>query len=462
MGPWDAAIIVIYLVVVTAIGLWLARGQDSDNFFVNRQSRSTALTLFSVVSTNVGAATLLGVASEGFKTGISWGLNVVFIVVFGFLFLGLYANRLKKLSDDGKLTTLSQFYLLRYKSKGCHRVSSLLILAAYFLFISAQFRGLSQMISFWTGTSVATCIYVAGALVVALTALRGIKGDMYTDGVHFVVMFIALLLLLPYFTFHNHVTTAQIFQLPKEYFNPFNYQGEVFFLGSIAFGIPVLFASMEFWQLLFSLKDNTEHKTKARRLFFWAAVLNAPMILVPTVLGLSERALNPNLHTPDLTLIDLITTCLPAGARGLAAAGLLAAILSTVNAMVLVASSTFSFDILESGLSIKPPLLAKRLITAVVGVLGVLLATRMGGIVDQLILGCQVIGILAPSLVGGMWLGERFKSAAFYSLIVGVVSFPIALAIPALGMKLAFVPAITLSTFTYLCVLAFKTRKLPN
>jgi Na+(H+)/acetate symporter ActP len=130
--------------------------------------------------------------------------------------------------------------------------------------------------------------------------------------------------------------------------------------------------------------------------------------------------------------------------------------------MVLVASSTFSFDILESGLSIKPPLLAKRLITAVVAVLGVLLATRMGGIVNQLILGCQVIGILAPSLVGGMWLGERFKSAAFYSLIVGVVSFPIALAIPALGMKLAFVPAITLSTFTYLCVLAFKTRKLPN
>lgn len=459
MGPWDIVVIVIYLAVVAGVGLWLARGQDPNAYFVTHNARSTWLTLFSIVSTNVGAATLLGVASSGFEKGISWGLNLSFIVVFGFIFLGLCASRLKKLSSNGELSTLSQFYLLRYSSRRSHLISAVLILIAYLIFISAQFRGLAQMMSYWTGTPVMTSVVIAAVLVIVLTSLRGIKGDMYTDGVHFFVMFIGILLLLPLLVFHGQVTSGQIFQLPAEFFNPFNNRGEVFFFGSIAFGIPVLFASMEFWQLLFSLKDTSERKTKARNLFFVAAFVNALMILIPTILGLAERVLNPKLSTPDSALIDLIHTSLPQGARGLAAASLLAAILSTVNGMTLVASSTVNLDILEGQLKRQVTFRSKKLITALVALAGALLASRLGGIVEQLIFGCQIIGILAPSLIGGLWLDQRFEKAAFYSLVVGIVSFIAALASP-LGMNLAFVPAVVLSSLTYAWIVVATSRRL--
>ncbi|HWX23333.1 MAG TPA: sodium:solute symporter family protein [Candidatus Binatia bacterium] len=459
MEFWDVIIIVTYLAAVAGVGFWLARDQDPNNYFVTRNARSTWLTLFSVVSTNVGAATLLGVASAGFDKGISWGLNISFIVVFGFLFLGLCASRLKKLAENGQLSTLSQFYLLRYSSRRSHLLSSLLILLAYLIFISAQFRGLSQMMAYWTGSTVSFSIITSAVLMIALTSLRGIKGDMYTDGFHFVVMFVGVLIVLPYFLFHGHVTTDQILHLPSDYFNPFNNKGEVFFFGSIVFGIPVLFASMEFWQLLFSLKDESVKKTKARNLFFLAALLNAPMILIPTILGLAERLLNPKLLTPDLALIDLIRISLPEGARGLAAVSLLGAIMSTVSGMTLVASSTLSLDIFQYRLNKQLTFREKKLITGAVALIGALCASRLGGIVDQLIIGCQIIGILAPSLVGGLWLDNRFERAAFYSLIIGIVAFLAALVTP-LGPNLAFVPAVSLSTLTYICAVVAISRKL--
>lgn len=460
MNTWDIVVILIYLTVVTAVGLWVARKQDPYNFFVPQSQTPLWIVLFSLISTNVGAATFLGIASAGYLTGVSYGINATLIVVFGFLFLGTIAAKLKKLASDGKLTTMSQFFMLRYNSKRCHLISSILIVFAYTLFLSAQFRGLWQLLSHWTGLAAEWCIIIACISVLASTSIRGMKGDLYTDFIHSLVMFVGVIIILPIFTFTKHIGFAQLNSLPKEFFNPFNFAGSTFFFASILFGIPYLFASMEIWQRLFTLRDTSKSGTTSKNLFILAAIINAPMLLVPAILGLAERILNPNLQIPDLAMIDLIGTVLPVGLRGLATAAILAAILSTANSMLLVTSSTLAVDIFKVNFERRRALPLIRMITFIVGLVGVVFALKLGSIVEQLIVGSQMICILVPALLGGLFLEQRSESAAFYSIISGIVTF--ALSIWLTGLRLAFIPALFAGSLVFLVLELKHVKRLSN
>ena len=116
MTTFDLGILFFYLAAVAVVGFWVGRRQDKDSYFLNRRRSGFFLVLFSIVSTNVGAATCLGIAAAAYSTGISYGINIAILVTFGFILLGSIAPRIKQLADSHGLTTMSSVFRVCYGS----------------------------------------------------------------------------------------------------------------------------------------------------------------------------------------------------------------------------------------------------------------------------------------------------------------------------------------------------------
>ena len=78
----DISIIVVYLIAIFIFGLYLSRKEGSEGYFVNNRKTKLIFLIFTSLSTSIGAGTVLGVASAGFQTGISFGIIFIW---FGIL-----------------------------------------------------------------------------------------------------------------------------------------------------------------------------------------------------------------------------------------------------------------------------------------------------------------------------------------------------------------------------------------
>lgn len=417
----DIIIVFAYLFIILIIGFSVGRKETLDDFFVNSRKTKLWLLVFSIISTNFGAATYIGITSAAYDTGISYGLSVMFIVVAGFFLTAIFAPYIKNFSDKHQLYTLPDFFEKRYSQRN-KILTSGIILFAYFFFMAAQFRGGALLLNLWTGVDINIAIWTATFTMILYTAFAGIKSDFYTDRYHFFIMtgvlFILLVKIFPLVNGSNGITN-----LDESYFSPVSFGGELFFYGSLILGIPLMLVSMEIWQRIYAA---TDEKT-AKKAFIWSAILSLPYIIGFIFLGLSTKILYPHLSNKDLALFYLINNHLTLGIKGLAIAGFLAAILSTANSMIMVNSvvivkNWYLRNKNQQDLKNDKRILWKvRGLTCGVGLTGLLFATVFPDIVQLTINGFQIIAVLAPAIIGGFLLSKPSEQASFWSILVGIV-----------------------------------------
>lgn len=262
LPPLDLAIIGIYMASMLALGLFLGNKEDSDGFFINGRKTKTALLIFTALSTSIGAGTVIGVAGEFTKTGISYGLSFALASFISWLFISWIAPRIKEWGDKIKAYTFGDFLAARYSIR-TRRLGSIVVLVAYFTITSVQFVAFASLASIIGGFSFTLALFISALITIAYTFFAGIKGDIYTDAIQFFVMFPVFIAL---FIIGFGKTDLSIIatEIPAEFFSPFNYSGPVFFFGALVFGFTILLVSMEIWQRIFSAQD----AKIARRAFF--------------------------------------------------------------------------------------------------------------------------------------------------------------------------------------------------
>ena len=124
-----------YLLITTTIGLLAGRKQNSDSFWVNGRRTGIILLIGSIVSTQVGAGALLGIASASFEGGT--GLFVVSCtsLIIGFGLLYWLTPRIKAFGDGNHAITLSEYLGHRFDRK-TQTASALVIALVYISFLS--------------------------------------------------------------------------------------------------------------------------------------------------------------------------------------------------------------------------------------------------------------------------------------------------------------------------------------
>ena len=333
----DYAIVIIYFLVILAVGYFRGRKEHLSDFTVNNRSTSTIMLVCSNLSTAFGIGSLLGVASEAYRTGISYGVSVIFVTVLGFALLIWLAPRIKIFGDKFQAQTLADFFAVKY-GVGSSTVASILTIGSFLLSTSVQFIGIASLATVLVGVSWEIALFLAALVTVAYTSFGGLKNDIATDFVQFWIIIFVFFSMIPIGWLK--ISSSTITQLPATHFDFFNYGGAVFFFGSLLLGSLGNLTHMDTWQRVYSAKSSSI----IRKAFTISFLISIPLYIAPIIFGLWAKQLFPDIN-PEQGLFTLMKELLPVGFLGLGFSAIFAAAMSSIDSAIVAGSTSITNDI---------------------------------------------------------------------------------------------------------------------
>jgi len=392
----DLIIIVVYFAVVVAIGIFSRKtARDANGFFVASRRSSTPWIAGSLVATIIGGSATVGMAGLGFSRGLTgaWWLLVGSI---GLVVLGLFfAERVRKFG----LYTLPQLIGKQY-GRNIALAASILIVIAWLGVLAGQIVAAGQIMSVLKIGTPILWMVIFNAVLVTYTLLGGqyavIKTDVLQTGMIFTGIFVGLAQLLSrlggFGGLVNSLPPAKLSFPLSPTFGGYELVSYLLLIGLTYVVGPDMYSR------LFSARDA---KT-ARNSVFWAALLIAPLAFAITLMGMGASILFPNI-APEQAFPALIQGVFPPVAGAIVLAAVVSAIMSP--ALLLTASTILSNDIitkLRPSLNEKQVVLISRWGVVVLGILSLLLALTLKGVINALLFAYTVYtcGLILPVIAG--------------------------------------------------------------
>ena len=428
-----AATLLIYLVLLLAIGVWARdRVSDSADFHLAGRRMGPVIAALSASASSSSAWTLLGMSGAAY----AWGLQAVWLipaVVSGFVINWVFiAPRLQPASHANGALTLVEFLAAGTPESAERRLrvlGALIILFCFTLYVASQFQAAGTAIS--TATPIGpTAAIVGGALIViAYVFLGGFWAASVTDALQGLMM-LAVALILPVVALIavggpsglwaglQALDDASLLRLVDQ---PSLLLAMVFVAG--LFGIGLGYPGQPHVVNRFMALRSADQIRFARTIALsWAVLIYIGMV----VLGWSGRVLMPVLADGEAVLLVLAVDLLPAILGGLVAGGVLAAIMSTSDSQLLVAGSAVSHDLRRGRISLK----LDRAVIVLLGIAAVILALYFPAtIFDRVLFAWQVLGnAFGPLLIVLLFAGPvdaRYRLAAMLTgaLLTVIISF---------------------------------------
>ncbi|RMG65681.1 MAG: sodium transporter [Bacteroidetes bacterium] len=363
---WDLVILLAYFAVVLWIAWWASDGggtlnagsRDAAGYFLAGRSEGWFVIGASLFSSNIGSEIILGVSGAGARGEMPQAnfeiLASLILILLGWVFVPFYLRT--------GVFTMPEFLEKRY-SRACRNYLSVVSILAYVLtkisliIFSGALVFETMGIPFWTGaiiTVVATGFY---------TVLGGLRAVIYTDMIQAFILlggtaavtYFGLNQLGGWQGLQDTLATAanQPGGLPPErFFNLWRPASDTAYPWTgMLFGAPIL--GVWYWctdQFIVQRTLSARNISEARKGTLFAGFLKLlPVFLffLPGVIAYAlaqEGLLNLSLDNPDQALPALITGFLPTGIKGLAIAGLLAALMSSLSSAFNSSSTLFTID----------------------------------------------------------------------------------------------------------------------
>ena len=344
----DLAIIGIYLTLVMYIGLRMAKRTRSgeDLFLAGRRLGWITIGL-SLFASNISSTTLVGLAGAAYTWGIAvsnyeWMAAFV-LVFFAIFFIPYYLN--------ARIATVPEFLERRFDRRSRLYFSGLTLFSNVVVDTAGTlFAGAMVLQVFFPGLDlVSACLGLA--LVAGLyTAAGGLAAVVYTDALQAVVLLVGASL-VSYLSFAEvdfswagvvAATPPQQLSLMLPLDDP-----NLPWLGTLV-GVPIL--GFYFWctnQFIVQRVLGARSIAHARWGALFAGFLKLPVLYIMVLPGVMAGMFLPALEQGDAVFPTLVTTLLPAGLVGLVMAGLLAAIMSSIDSTLNSASTLLTMDFLR-------------------------------------------------------------------------------------------------------------------
>lgn len=461
----DVVVIVLYLAAVVAVNRYWAGRVDLSGWLTSKNSIGLGFLVFTVVSTNVGAGTIVGTAGATATKGIGLGVTYGVGVMLGFWVMAAITSRIRALAPSGERTSFSAFFRQRY-SPAVGIAVGIAIAILYFFYLAAQFRALGGILEVWGGWDSRVAGLVAALMVIWMTAGSGIRSDLYTDALHFWAMVLTIAAGVGIEVVRHHGFAAIVDTLRAQgrwetLRDPYAFAGPAFVWVGIGTGALLGLPAMENWQRVDAAIDTRS----AQRAFVWSGALNALFFAGAITLGLVAAAALPANVPSNHVLYRLIQTSLPPGLVGLAIAGLFAAIMSTANTMLMVAVSVILTEIVyarDEDLDQRPHVLrTTRVLTWAVGIAGLAIGYWQPQIISLIQSALWGSGLLLPAIIGGLYWSRATSRGALASILV---AFPINVAVSFVpGMEdTAWMPALAAATIVFIAVSAVSRERVTD
>ena len=325
----------------------LRAGTSADGYFVAGRRLGGVVVGISFYATFASTNSYIGHAGKGYEYGVAWLTMAVLLVVFAWLSWRLVAPRMRRFTAAWGSLTVPDFLAVRFASERVRLAAGVVIAFSSLLYLVAVFKGAGHLLQVFLGIPYEVAVGATLALIVGYTSVGGFLSVVRTDVVQGVLMAVGSVLIF-YFVASAAGGVGVIVDLPKQpgAANLFEFDAALPFvvLLGIAFaGSLKLLVDPRQLTRFYGLRDE-----RSARVGIWVAVAGILVIqfcLFPV--GLYAHFLLEGVADTDLIVPTLVRdgAVFPPLARDFLVVAILAAAMSSLDSVLLVAASVTTRDI---------------------------------------------------------------------------------------------------------------------
>ena len=440
----DGTIVVLYLLVVLAFGLWIGRGQrTSSDYFLGGRSLPWGALLLSIVATETSTVTFLSL--PGIAAAVHGNLTFLQIT-FGYI-IGrlLIIFVLLPLYFRGQIFTAYEVLEARF-GKLSRRAASLLFLATRNLSDALRLFLTALVLQFVLGLDLSVSVIILGVITIVYTLVGGAKSVIWNDCIQFVVYMagavvasIVIIQSIPgglpqLMQFAEQHDKLRVFDFDFDLFKP-----TMTFWAGLFGGAFLTAATHGTDQLMVQRYLSARNQRDASRALAISGVIVSGQFAVFLLIGVGLAAFYTLSTEPgplasgngDQLFAHFIVHFMPVGLVGFTLASVFAAAMSTLSSSLNSSATALVNDVYlplrKQALTERGQLRAGRIATLFFGVLQVAIAILVGmiGTNESTVANVLKIAGFATGPVLGLYLLAVFarsvgQKAALAGFVVGV------------------------------------------
>jgi SSS family solute:Na+ symporter len=344
----DWMVLLLYFGFIIWRGFGYAKSHaNAEDYFLAGRSLAWPIIGLSLFASNISSSSLIGMAASGYETGFSvfsyeWMAAVV-LIIFAIFFLPFYLS--------SKIYTLPEFLEKRFDSRSRYYFSALTVLTNIGVDTAATlYAGALVVQLIFPAVELWQTILILAVLSGLYTIAGGLKAVVYTDAVQAVLLTLGsvTITILAFIKMGSWdavkaVTPAQHFHIIQPHNDAFlpwpGLLSGVFLLGFY------FWATNQFIvQRALGAKNLRHGQWGALFAGFLKVTIPLFIMIMP---GLMARGLYPDIEKANYVFPVLMFDLLPKGILGLVLAGLVAAMMSSIDSALNSASTLVTMDFIR-------------------------------------------------------------------------------------------------------------------
>lgn len=195
--------IIIYLAVNLIVGIYVSKEPKGgnkkgfvNNYFIGGRSMGGFVLAMTLIATYTSASSFIGGPGVAYSRGLGWVYLSMIQVPTAFLTLGVLGKKFATIARKIEAVTVTDYLRVRYKSDAVVILSSVALVVFFIVTMVAQFIGGAVLFQTITGYSYLVGLILFGIIVIFYTTVGGFKAVVITDTIQGVVMVIGTILIL--------------------------------------------------------------------------------------------------------------------------------------------------------------------------------------------------------------------------------------------------------------------------
>ncbi len=430
--------IFLYLTLMLFIAWKVGRIKNNNNvdfmqeYFMGSRSMGGMVLAMTVIATYVGASSFIGGPGVAYKLGLGWVLLACIQTPTAFLTLGILGKKLAIIARKINGITLTDYLRARYQNEWVVILGSLSIVLFSVGTVVVQFIGGARLFESVTGLSYMAGLITFSVVVVLYTTFGGFRAVTLTDAIQGIVMLIATIVL--FIALLNKGGGMENIMKEIMIKNP------AYLTPDSGGAIPLPFI-LSFWILVgigilglpgtsircMGFKDS---KSMHSAMIIGTSVVGV-LMLGMHLIGVMGIAIDPNIEIGDKAIPILAIANLHPILAGVFIAGPLAAIMSTVDSLLIMSSANIIKDFYikyvakDKVIESKKIKLISTMTSLCLGVIIFILALNpppLLVIMNLMFLAAQEAIFFCPIIFGLYWKRAN-ATGALASMIVGFSTY---------------------------------------
>jgi len=426
----DIGIVIAYFAVVLFIGLWISRKtKTGEDLFLGGRTFGWGIIGLSLFASNISGSTIVGLAGAAYTTGI---VNSVYewmsglpLIIAALIFIPLYLG--------SRITTIPEFLEKRFDRRSQLFFSFITIFSTIMIETAgALYAGSLVLQTFIPGLVMWQTALILAVIAGLYTAGGGLKAVVYTDAIQAVILIVGCgVISWILFGQMDYSWSKVIASAPEGHFSvvkPLDDPGIPW--PGLLMGVP--FLGFWYWstnQYIFQRVLGARDIKQARWGVIFAGFLKIVPLFIMVFPGAMAISLYPDIANGDAVFPTLVTKVLPVGLIGLVLAGVISAIMSSVDSALNSSSTLIVIDFIKPN---RPNITEKevvkygRISTLILMMVAALWAPQIQNFTGLWNYLQQMFSILAPPIAVIFLVGVFFKRGnghgAFWTLVLGTLA----------------------------------------